>query len=150
MILVNPTYYGTVSDVAAIAELLHKKGKVLIVDEAHGAHLKFCAALPPDAVSCGADIVIQSTQAFRGFYPELPAAYAGNIGGKKPCQKFLAMSSTSSPSYLLMMSVENAVDEACEKGEAVFQAIAERWDYYRKQVGAGDCIALYTPGESLP
>lgn len=148
MILVNPTYYGTVSDVTAIAELLHKRGKVLIVDEAHGAHLKFCAALPPDAVTCGADIVIQSTHKLLGAFTQSSLLHMqGPLVERRRVKKFLAMLQSSSPSYLLMMSVENAVDEACEKGEAVFQAIAERWDYYQKQAGAGDCIVLYTPGE---
>lgn len=148
MILVNPTYYGTVSDVAAIAELLHKKGKVLIVDEAHGAHLRFCDALPPDAVSCGADIVIQSTHKLLGAFTQSSLLHMqGLLVERSRVKKFLAMLQSSSPSYLLMMSVENAVDEACEKGEAVFKAIADRWDFYRKRTGAGDCIALYTPEE---
>lgn len=148
MILVNPTYYGTVSDVAAIAELLHKKGKVLIVDEAHGAHLRFCDALPPDAVGCGADIVIQSTHKLLGAFTQSSLLHMqGPLVERSRVKKFLAMLQSSSPSYLLMMSVENAVDEACEKGEAVFKAIAERWDFYRKQKGEGDCIALYTPEE---
>lgn len=146
MILVNPTYYGTVSDVAAIAELLHKKGKVLIVDEAHGAHLRFCDALPPDAVSCGADIVIQSTHKLLGAFTQSSLLHMqGPLVERSRVKKFLAMLQSSSPSYLLMMSVENAVDEACERGEAVFKAIAERWDFYRKKKGEGDCIALYTP-----
>ena len=116
----------------------------------HGAHLKFCAALPPDAVSCGADIVIQSTHKLLGAFTQSSLLHMqGTLVERSRVKKFLAMLQSSSPSYLLMMSVENAVDEACEKGEAVFQAIAERWDYYRKQVGAGDCIALYTPGEEM-
>ncbi|WP_195269663.1 aminotransferase class I/II-fold pyridoxal phosphate-dependent enzyme [Eubacterium sp. 1001713B170207_170306_E7] len=146
MILVNPTYYGTISDVAAIAELLHKKGKVLIVDEAHGAHLRFCAALPPDAVACGADIVIQSTHKLLGAFTQSSLLHMqGPLVERGRVKKFLAMLQSSSPSYLLMMSVENAVDEACEKGEAVFQAIADRWDFYRKRTGADDGIALYAP-----
>lgn len=148
MILVNPTYYGTVSDVAAIAELLHKKGKALIVDEAHGAHLHFCDALPPDAVSCGADIVIQSTHKLLGAFTQSSLLHMqGPLVERSRIKKFLAMLQSSSPSYLLMMSVENAVDEACEKGEDVFKAIADRWDFYREQKGEGDCIALYTPEE---
>ena len=151
MILVNPTYYGTVSDVAAIAELLHKKGKVLIVDEAHGAHLRLCAELPPDAVSCGADIVIQSTHKLLGAFTQSSLLHIqGPLVERSRVKKFLAMLQSSSPSYLLMMSVENAVDEACEKGETVFKTIAERWDFYQKRTGVGDCIALYTPEDRQP
>ena len=41
VILPSPNYYGICSDIRAIAEEVHKRGKVLIVDQAHGAHLKF-------------------------------------------------------------------------------------------------------------
>ena len=41
VILPSPNYYGICSDIKAIAEVVHKYGKVLIVDQAHGAHLKF-------------------------------------------------------------------------------------------------------------
>ena len=41
VILPSPNYYGICSDIVAIAEEVHKRGKVLIVDQAHGAHLKF-------------------------------------------------------------------------------------------------------------
>lgn len=41
VVLSNPSYYGTYSDIAAIAELAHKLNAAVIVDEAHGAHLRF-------------------------------------------------------------------------------------------------------------
>lgn len=39
VLVVSPTYYGVMSDIAAIAEVVHARGVALIVDEAHGAHL---------------------------------------------------------------------------------------------------------------
>ena len=41
VILPSPNYYGICSDVRSISEEVHKRGKVLIVDQAHGAHLRF-------------------------------------------------------------------------------------------------------------
>ena len=88
VILPSPNYFGIVSDVKTIAEEVHKREKVLIVDQAHGAHLKmfadavkvthgahlkmldglpvsaengFSGVLPVPAEECGADIVIVST-----------------------------------------------------------------------------------------
>lgn len=84
VILPSPNYFGIVSDIKAIAEEVHKREKVLIVDQAHGAHLKmfdglpvsaedgfgdrlpvpakgFNGVLPVPAEECGADIVIVST-----------------------------------------------------------------------------------------
>ncbi|MBS5800788.1 MAG: aminotransferase class I/II-fold pyridoxal phosphate-dependent enzyme, partial [Clostridiales bacterium] len=59
-IIVSPTYEGIVSDVKGIAEVLHEQDKVLIVDEAHGAHFVVNEAFPESSVLQGADLVIQS------------------------------------------------------------------------------------------
>ena len=73
VILPSPNYFGIVSDIKTIAGEVHKRDKVLIVDQAHGAHLKmfdglpvpaedgFGGVLPVPAEECGADIVIVST-----------------------------------------------------------------------------------------
>ena len=66
VILPSPNYYGICSDIRAVAEEVHRRGKVLIADQAHGAHLRFFSRfedgfLPPSAEESGADIVINST-----------------------------------------------------------------------------------------
>ena len=56
----SPTYEGICSDISGMAEICHERGIPLIVDQAHGAHFPFSAYFPEDAVSAGADVVIQS------------------------------------------------------------------------------------------
>ncbi len=58
--ITSPTYDGIVSDIQAIADLVHARNLPLIVDEAHGAHFTFSDRFPRPALKCGADIVIQS------------------------------------------------------------------------------------------
>ena len=60
VVITSPTYEGIVSDIEGIAKYVHKKGGILIVDEAHGAHFKFDNYFPNSAVESGADIVIES------------------------------------------------------------------------------------------
>ena len=60
MLITSPSYDGVVSDIKSIAKLCRDNDIILIVDEAHGAHLGFNKYLPTSAVSLGADIVIQS------------------------------------------------------------------------------------------
>ena len=60
VLIVSPTYDGIVSDVEAIAKIVHKAGLPLIVDEAHGAHFAYGDAFPKSALELGADAVIQS------------------------------------------------------------------------------------------
>lgn len=62
VLVVSPTYDGVVSDIKAIAQVVHRFGVPLIVDEAHGAHFSFGKnnGFPVSALDLGADIVIQS------------------------------------------------------------------------------------------
>ena len=57
----SPTYNGVTADLIKISEIVHRYGKVLLVDEAHGPHLKFHEDLPISAVEAGADLCVQST-----------------------------------------------------------------------------------------
>ena len=57
----SPTYHGVTTDLKKIADICHERGKLLLVDEAHGPHLKFHKDLPVSAVEAGADMCVQST-----------------------------------------------------------------------------------------
>ena len=149
MVLTNPTYYGTTSDVKAIAELLHRKGKFLIVDEAHGAHLHFNNKLPMDAITAGADVVIQSTHKILGSFTQSALIhFKGERINRQRIKSFLALLQSSSPSYPLMISVEEAVDMACEKGEAVFEKIIQAHRRFCQNQEKSAPITLYDETES--
>ena len=60
VVITSPTYEGLISDVRAAADVVHAHDKILIVDEAHGAHLGLDESAPHGAVACGADLVIHS------------------------------------------------------------------------------------------
>jgi arginine/lysine/ornithine decarboxylase len=60
VLLTSPDYYGFCPDLAKIAEAVHREGAILLVDEAHGAHLAFGDNLPPSAMQAGADACVQS------------------------------------------------------------------------------------------
>jgi lysine decarboxylase len=59
-LVVSPSPYGTCTDLAAIAQVCHDRGKPLIVDEAWGAHLPFHGDLPTWAMDAGADVCVVS------------------------------------------------------------------------------------------
>ncbi|MFD4630798.1 aminotransferase class I/II-fold pyridoxal phosphate-dependent enzyme [Streptomyces sp. NPDC058284] len=59
-LVTSPTPYGAAADLDAIAEVCHRRGKPLIVDEAWGAHLPFHEELPSWAMDAGADICVTS------------------------------------------------------------------------------------------
>jgi arginine decarboxylase len=129
MMLTSPTYYGTASDVAAIAEVLHRRGKWLAVDEAHGAHLAFWHGGPPSAVACGADAAVSSTHKILGA-PTMGSVLLMNSGriDLEKIDDWLSQIESSSPSYLLMAGIEKAVAEGAEKSEKVFEAVGKAHD----------------------
>lgn len=107
LFVTNPTYYGVSVDVRALAELAHRHGIPLIVDEAHGAHFGFHPRLPANAVASGADAAVQSS------HKMLSAMTMGAMlhlrGGRIDAgrvRSVLGMLQSSSPSYPIMASLD--------------------------------------------
>lgn len=124
MVLTSPTYYGTVSEVRAIADVLHAHNKWLLVDEAHGAHLAFYPEGPESALSAGADIVVQSVHKILGGFNQTALIHLqGNRVDRERLALYRAMLSTSSPSYLLLASLEAAVDQGRTEGPMHWKAV---------------------------
>ncbi len=134
VVVTRPNYYGVCTDISSIADVVHSYGKILCVDEAHGAHLAFNRKLPICALEGGADIVIQSA------HKTLPAptqsallhvgsAQAGIDSGAArgidipKLENALRMLQTSSPSYILMMYLDAARAVMERDGEALLEQL---------------------------
>ncbi|SDO92195.1 Arginine/lysine/ornithine decarboxylase [Paenibacillus sp. yr247] len=109
LFLTNPNYYGMGVNLKPFAELMHAKGKLLLVDEAHGAHYGFHPEVPASALSQGADAVVQST------HKMLTAMTMGamiHVQGPRinrmAIKQLLGMLQSSSPSYPIMASLDLA------------------------------------------
>lgn len=118
VLLVSPTYYGVCSDVAAIAHLTHQHGIPLLVDEAHGAHFGFHPDLPASALSCGADVVVQSTHKVLGALTQAAMLHSqGDRVAPARIQAALALVQSTSPNYLLLASLDAARQQMATAGE---------------------------------
>lgn len=121
VIITSPSYEGVVSDIGAIAREVHKRGAVLMVDEAHGSHLGFGGGFPDGAVKAGADIVVQS---LHKTLPSLTQTAVIHVCSDRVDEarlaRSIAMFETSSPSYLLMASIDCCVGLLEERGEELF------------------------------
>ncbi|AEF92944.1 Arginine decarboxylase [Desulfotomaculum nigrificans CO-1-SRB] len=130
VVCVHPTYYGVAGDIAAVAEVCHSRGIPLLVDEAHGAHLKFHPDLPPDALSCGADAVAQSTHKLGGSLTQSSLLHLkSNLINDDRLADALRMVQSTSPSYLLMASLDVARRQLARQGrELLDKAVSlARW-----------------------
>lgn len=122
VVITSPTYEGIVSNIEEIAKVVHKNGGILIVDEAHGAHFCLNEHFPDSAIKNGADIVIRSV------HKTLPAMTQTAIMHinektvlKDKIQKYLGIFETSSPSYVLMSSVDKCFDYLKDYGKDAFE-----------------------------
>ena len=111
VMIVSPTYDGVASDIEAIAEVVHAAGSVLIVDEAHGAHFGFHPHFPKSANLYGADLVINS---LHKTLPALTQTALLHVNGarvnRSRVKRYLDMLQSSSPSYILMSSIDACID----------------------------------------
>ncbi|GER36153.1 arginine decarboxylase [Striga asiatica] len=109
VLIVSPSYHGICSDIAAISKLCHDKKIPLIVDEAHGAHFGFHTCLPTSALAQGADIVIQSTHKVLSSLTQSSMLHlSGKLVDREKICRSLQMLQSSSPSYLLLASLDAA------------------------------------------
>lgn len=122
VLLVSPTYYGITSDLEQIAQICRKHDALLLVDEAHGSHLYFSENLPKGALACGADAVAQSFHKTAGSFTQSSLLHLGTdrISRQKVAENLQLVQSTS-PSYLLMASLDAARRELAVNGHSMME-----------------------------
>ncbi len=128
VLIVSPTYDGVVSDIQSIADIVHAQGIPLIVDEAHGAHFSFgSGCFPESAISCGADLVIQSLHKTLPSLTQTAVLHAkGELVNRGRLERCLQMYQSSSPSYVFMAVMEQCIFEMQQHGTVYMTAFAER------------------------
>lgn len=131
VVLTSPTYEGLVSSISKIMEVLKPFEIPLIVDEAHGAHLGFNGYFPAGAVGQGADIVVQS------LHKTLPALTQcallhlnSDYISAQEISRQLRIFETSSPSYVLMASMDYCTQMLHQKGDVWFEDFAKRLKHF--------------------
>lgn len=143
VVITSPTYEGILSDIAGIARTVHKRRKVLIVDEAHGAHLGLARNLPEGAVAQGADLVIHS---LHKTLPAMTQTALLHINGdrvdRERLHRYLTMLQSSSPSYVLMASMDACVRFLEEEGEGKFAFFQNEYDKFCKKTASCQQIKI--------
>ena len=118
VVITSPTYEGVISDIKSIAEIAHQYKIPLIVDNAHGAHQRFCSFCKGEPVSSGADIVISSLHKTLPSLTQTAVAHVnGDIVSHRKFENALSIFETSSPSYVLMSSIDRCFDFLSESRE---------------------------------
>jgi len=142
VILPSPNYYGICSDIKTIAEEVHKRGKVLIVDQAHGAHLNFFNAygiegFPLCAENSGADMVVCSIhKTLASFTQTALLNLCSDRVDKYDLEDRLQAIESSSPSYIMMSSLDINADLLEKQGERLMKEWAGNLTWFYNAAAA--------------
>ena len=134
VLLTRPDYFGgclKASAVRRIAQEAARAGIRLVVDEAHGAHLPFGGEIE-SAGALGADAWVQSVHK---TMPALTGSAVLHLKKKedlKPALQVLRREQTSSPSFLLMLSVDEARAWMEDNGREAMEKLRKHADFLRE------------------
>ena len=135
VLIINPTYYGVSTDLKRIAEIVHSYDIPLIVDEAHGPHLNFNDKLPMSAMEAGADLCAQSTHKIIGALTQGSLLHVRTkYVDVARVQQIMNLLQTTSPSYILMASLDTARRQIALEGEELLDYAIGLAEYVRAEV----------------
>ena len=141
--ITSPTYEGVISDIRRISEVCKKREILLFVDEAHGALWNFSDYLPTPAIHLGADASVQSLhKTATSLTPGalLHISLKSTLSSNK-IQKALNLINTTSPSYVVMASIEGSVEYlVSEKGKRKLAKYLKNNDEFREILSQNSII----------
>lgn len=134
LLVTSPTYDGVVSDITALADIAHRNGVPIIVDEAHGAHFPLYGYFPKSALECGADVVIHSLHKTLPAFTQTALLHLNSDRvNEDDIRRYLDIYQSSSPSYLLLSSIDQCLRLLEEDGGTLFYEFSERLEaFYRR------------------
>jgi arginine decarboxylase len=137
-LVVSPTYFGAVADVAGLADVAHARGVPLLVDEAWGAHLRFSERLPASALSQGADLALSSVHKIVGSLTQSAILHLGR--GRRvdeaAVDRAVTLTESTSPSALLCASLDAARRLAATRGEELLGETIAALERAREEIRA--------------
>ena len=133
--IINPTYFGIASDIKTLVEEAHKRNMLVIADEAHGSHLHFSKKLPMSAMDAGADISSCSLHKTGGSLTQTSLILINKERvDVSRVQRVFAMFSSTSPSHILLASVDAARKKMYFEGEKLLEKSLELASYAREEI----------------
>lgn len=124
---IHPTYYGTVGNTGEISRIVRAAGMPLLADEAHGCHFGFHRALPEGALAAGADAAAQSIHKTGGSLTQSSMLHLsrGSLLDPERVSSAVRLIQTSSPSYILLASLDAARRQLARRGFDLMDRLLE-------------------------
>ena len=135
LFLTSPSYHGLTPDLDSLITEAHQSGLIVLVDEAWGGHLAFHPRLPSSALDFGADLVCQSVHKMTcGLTQSALLHSQGNSELQTRLRSVLSHLQTSSPSSLLVASIDCARRQMVLEGRAMWTEALELSEFARRGI----------------
>ena len=134
--VINPTYFGSVSDLKSIVEIAHEHKMAVLVDEAHGAHYYFHAeGSPLTAMDAGADMSSVSLHKTAGSLTQTSVLLLkGKMFSRYDIQRALNIINTTSPSMILMATIDAARSYMATNGKEDQERVYGLAEYAKEEI----------------
>ncbi len=137
--ITSPNYYGVAADLSSIIAQAKGRGMIVLVDEAHGPHLRFHPDLPKSALESGADMCVQSTHKIMGAMTQASMLH---VRGEKidlgRLRGVIHILQSTSPSYILMASLDLARMQMATEGPKLLGKAIELAEWARARINQID------------
>ena len=147
VLLTSPTYDGITADIASIVETVHRFGKTLIVDAAHGAHFGFHPGFPKSPVALGADLTIVSLHKTMPCLTQTALLLQkGSRVSTERLRLFEGIYQTSSPSYLMMAAMDSCMDMVKKHGAGLWDSFFTERERFLERCSSLKRLQVLTDG----
>lgn len=151
LLVTNPGYHGIYGPVEKLAQIAHRKGIPLVVDEAHGGHLSFLSAEPQGAGPLGADLWVWGVHKMMGSLTQTGMLHLNSdLLQAEAIRAALELLCTTSPSYILLASLDAARRQLYHQGREMFTKAAGFGESIREGIRNIDNIRVLSPQELPP
>lgn len=146
VVLLHPNYYGLAGEIRQQVAAAHQHNCAVLVDEAHGAHFGTSPLFPLPALRAGADYAAQGAHKVLGSFTQSAYLHCQGENDLDAIRDALRIVQSSSPSYLLLASLDVARCQ-CEQEEGQWEMAARLAEELRQGISQIDGISA--PGEEL-
>lgn len=134
IIITYPNYYGICTDLNKVIKIAKEYDMKVLIDSAHGAHFGVCSMLPESAVKLGADMVVMSSHKTLPSLTQTAYLHVGEGVELEKVDFYVSALLSTSPSYILMNSMDYARFYLEKYGEVEYSKLLELCYKYRNKI----------------
>ena len=151
LLLTEPGYLGTLSDLSALISSAHAHSIPVIVDAAWGAHFGFSSAVPQHCLQLGADALITSThKALPGYSASAILLAQGKYLNLDRIEQSFETTHTTSPAGAPLASIDGCRALLQTRGEELIQALVTNVENFKTEVQSHFEMPIFLNATDFP